>query len=295
MKPLFSSLVLVTLLASSNIHAEDMMDDDLGGFDTQEVISEELDDLDGFSDDTTYDEIDVETVQEETMFSLSGNVAFKTAYGYKNHSVDGVDYSGINQAQTSIYLQLDTKLSNDWKMRISGDAYYDAIYEINSNENYNDDTLDAYETQLRLSDTYIQGRITNDLDIKVGRQIVVWGKSDSIRVTDVINPTDNRLMGLTDIEDLRLSVGMLKLDYYVGAWNLSAMFIGESRIFIEAAPRSEFFPVDKVFSNAPNPFLELVEPENSWNNKQYAFAVNGVFSGWDLSFYAADVLDHVSQ
>ncbi|MEA2091884.1 MAG: DUF1302 family protein, partial [Campylobacterota bacterium] len=76
-----------------------------------------------------------------------------------------------------------------------------------------------------------------------------------------------------------------------GAWNLSAMAIGESRIMEEAPARSEFFPVDKIFPIAPNPFIELVTPATSWDNMQYAFAVNGVFSGWDLSFYAADVFD----
>jgi len=97
---------------------------------------------------------------------------------------------------------------------------------------------------------------------------------------------------MTDIEDLRLSVGMFKLDYYWDAWNFSAMAIAENRIMLEAAPRSEFFPVDNVFPlGAPDPFIELVTPDTSWENMQYAFAANGVFSGWDLSFYAADVLD----
>ncbi|MEN8303665.1 MAG: DUF1302 family protein, partial [Campylobacterota bacterium] len=144
--------------------------------------------------------------------------------------------------------------------------------------------------QLMLTDAYIQGRLTNDIDLKVGRQIVVWGKSDSIRITDVINPLDNRLPGITDIEDLRLSVGMAKFDYYIGQWNFSAMAISESRVMLEAPPRSEFFPVDNIFPIAPEPFMELVTPESSWDNIHCAFAANGVFSGWDLSFYAADVL-----
>ena len=127
--------------------------------------------------------------------------------------------------------------------------------------------------------------------MKIGRQIVVWGKSDSIRITDVINPLDNRLPGMTDIEDLRLSTGMLKMDYYLGQWNLSAMAIVENRIMLEAGSRSEFFPVDNVFPNAPDPFIDLEAPDISFENTQYAFAANGIFSGWDLSFYASTILD----
>jgi len=279
------SLTLIFFLACGNLYAEDSLDDDLGGFDdAQEIIDDEI--------------IKAKTTEEKSIFTLSGDLAFKTSVGYKQHNIKsyktnstGINYSGINQAQTSIYLQLDTKLSHKWKVRISGDAFYDAIYDINSKNNYNNDTLDAYKTQLRLDDTYIQGQLTHDIDLKLGRQRVVWGKSDNIRITDIINPLDNRLPGMTDIEDLRLSVGMAKLDYYVGMWNISAMLIVENRIMIEAAPRSEFFPVDNIFSVASDPFTKLEDPTTSWDNMQYALAANGIFSGWDLSFYAADVLD----
>ena len=297
---LLISVTLASLLVSTTLAAEENMDADLGGFDTEEVVNQESSDLDGFGDDEiiAVQEIAPIIQEKEAMYSLGGDLAFKTSYGYKEHEVkanrgdaQGIDYSGFNQAQTSLYLQLDAKLSDNWKMRIGVDAFYDAIYDLHPNNNYNDDTLATYQTQLMLTDAYLQGRLTNDIDLKVGRQIVVWGKSDSIRITDVINPLDNRLPGMTDIEDLRLSVSMLKLDYYVGQWNFSAMAIGESRIMLEAAPRGEFFPVDNIFITAPDPFIELVTPDSSWDNIQYALAANGVFSGWDLSFYAADVLD----
>jgi len=286
-KKLLLSLSVIFLLLTTNVIAEDLVEDDFSGF--EEDAFDDMGGFDDFEDISTSNETS-ETQEEPSKLSIAGNIAFKTAYGYRDHSVDNVEYAGFNQAQTSLYLQLDYKLNDDWKLRVSGDTFYDAVYDI-SDKNYNQDVLDTYRTQLRLDDTYIQGRVTNSLDVKVGRQIVVWGKSDSIRITDVINPLDNRLPGMTDIEDLRLSVGMAKVDYYLGDWNFSAMAIGESRIFLEAAPRGEYFPVDSIFPFAPNPFIELVQPESSWDNMQYALAVNGVFSGWDLSFYGADVLD----
>jgi len=305
----FILLILITQAHSTEL------EDDLSGFTEEtstsqtatasfgEEVSQESvldgfsdseDDLGGFlEDESSSEEIGVNT-EEKNEFTISGDLSFKTSYGYKDHEVDGSDYSGLNQAQTSIYLQLDTKISDDWKLRVSGDAFYDAIYDLRSNENYRDSVVDDYRTQLRLDDTYIQGRISSSLDVKIGRQIVVWGKSDNIRITDVINPLDNRQPGMTDIEDLRLSVGMAKFDYYLGQWNISAMAIVENRIMTEATPRGEYFPVDSVF-NVPggivDPFPKLNTPSTSWDNIQYALAANGVFSGWDLSFYAADVLD----
>ena len=287
---LLVSLSVISLLTCSVV--ADDMSDDLAGFD-EEIIVDESDDLSGF-DEEDESEVSLHVEQEEVkeeLFTISGDLAFKTSAGYKNHEVDGIDYSGVNQAQTSLYLQLDSKLSDNWKMRISGDMYYDAIYDIKHNGEYRKNIEDEYRTQLRFDDVYLQGRLSKDIDLKVGRQIVVWGKSDSIRITDVINPLDNRLPGMTDIEDLRLSTSMAKFDYYIGDWNFSFMAIAESRIMIEAPARSEFFPVDNIFPSAPDPFTELIEPSTSWNDMQYAFAANGTFSGWDLSFYGADVLD----
>ncbi|MDQ7068123.1 MAG: DUF1302 family protein [Sulfurimonas sp.] len=202
------SYFLLLLFSLIELHAEEDLELDFGGFD-EEILDS--------SEEIITDE---EESQTPSNFTLSGNIAFKSAYGYRDHSVDGVEYSGINQAQTALFLQADYKFNDDWKMRVSGDGFYDAYYDV-SNQTFNDDVLNAYRTQLRFDDTYIQGRLTRDIDLKVGRQIVVWGKSDSIRITDVINPLDNRLPGMTDIEDLRLPTSMAKLDYYFGDWSLS--------------------------------------------------------------------------
>jgi len=292
-----SNISIVVLLSLSFIQANEDLDGDLAGFsdDANTEIAEEFDALDGFGEDDAFSDIQdtvAVVIQEEpSKIKVSGDLAFKTAYGLKSHVVDDIEYRGFNQAQIAFYLQVDAKLDDNFKIRVSGDAFYDAIYGLHPNNDYNDDVLEAYQTQLRFDDVYVQGSITNNLDMKLGRQIVIWGKSDSIRVTDVINPLDNRQPGLTDIEDLRLPTTMMKLDYYLGDWELSAMVIAESRVMIELPPQSEYFNVEEIFPNAPSPFLELKKPSSSLDNLQYAFALNGTFSGWDLSFYSAEVLD----
>ncbi|MCW8837654.1 MAG: DUF1302 domain-containing protein, partial [Thiovulaceae bacterium] len=292
------NIFTVLLLSATFIYADANIEDDLAGFNDGDIsaeINEEFDPLDGFSDDGFSGDViaskEKKKQGKQNIVKLSGDIAFKSAYGVKSHKIDSLQYRGFNKAQTSLYLQLDSKLNDNFKLRISGDAFYDSIYDLHPNTHYSDDILDAYKTQLRFDDVYIQGSLLNNLDMKLGRQIVIWGKSDSLRVTDVINPLDNREPGLTDIEDLRLPTAMLKLDYYLGDWEISAMAIAESRVMIEAPARSEFFNVDAIFPSAPNPFLDLDEPSTSLGNMQYAFAANGIFSGWDLSFYAADVFD----
>ncbi|MEA3415028.1 MAG: DUF1302 family protein [Thermodesulfobacteriota bacterium] len=116
---------------------------------------------------------------------------------------------------------------------------------------------------------------------KLGRQIVVWGKSDNIRVTDVLNPLDMREPGLTDIEDLRFPVAMSKLDYYIGDWSLTGIAIHEIRFNKSPEYGSDFYS-----GSQPPPHED--KPDSCCKNTEYAAAINGIFSGWDISFYWTD-------
>ena len=124
--------------------------------------------------------------------------------------------------------------------------------------------------------TYIQGSLTKSLDVKIGRQIVVWGKSDNIRVTDVLNPLDIREPGLTDIEDLRLPVTMSRLDYYIGDWSLTGIAIHEIRFNKRPEYGSDFYP-----GSQPPPHED--KPDHCGNNTEYAVAINTAFSNRQVS------------
>ena len=83
---------------------------------------------------------------------------------------------------------------------------------------------------------------------------------------------------MTDIRYLRLPTTMTKLDYYVGEWSTSLIVVHEPRFAKTPVYNGEFFP-----GSSPLPALD--EPGWSWENQQPALAINGIFSGWDISFY----------
>ena len=117
-----------------------------------------------------------------------------------------------------------------------------------------------------------------DLDFKVGRQVVVWGRSDTIRITDVLNPLDNRRPALVDIEDLRLPVTMAKLDYYIGKWRITPIAILEQQFTLNPPYGSAFYPAP---FRAPD--------DKSYHDTTWALSIGGEFSGWDLNLYAARI------
>ncbi len=194
------------------------------------------------------------------------------------------DYRGISMFRGFGELIGDVSQEN-WKARVGVSMFYDAIYRLNGQRDlYSDSFLDLYESEIALDEAYVQGRLSPNVDLKIGRQIVVWGKSDNIRVTDILNPLDLRWPGLLDIRFLRLPVTMSKADFYQGDWNLEAILVHEPRFNELPVYNGQFYPLER-------PIPDPEEPGWSWENQQAALSVNGIFSGWDISFYGASVFD----
>ncbi len=268
---------------------DEEIDDWFGGFE-EETLEEvgtgtgEGDEfLGGFEEDTDEDSVQEGVEEEEpSTWSLDGEITFKTTY---NISPDASPpWCGFSMVRPGFELTLKKKFSPSWQAQASVRGFYDLVYVLRGRDDYTDAVLDDYEKELEILDTFVQGSLTKKLDMKIGRQIVVWGPLFNLRVTDVLNPLDFRLPGLTDLDDLRLPVTMLKLDYFFGNWDLSGMWIPEIRFSMRPVFGSDFYPF-------PVPMPPAEEPENGFefDDAEWAAALVGTFSGWDLGFYWAYV------
>lgn len=292
--------LIIPLLFSSNLSADEL-EDTLSGFD-EEPTANELGDLDesGF-DDKEADYLKPSSKTEKALwYNISGYASLQGAYNFIQNSQSTVasgdkpmDFSGLSRTKFKGGLRLDINLGDNWRSKFEIMGWYDSSWAIKGKQNYTDKVLDTYEYFGDIKEAYVQGSLTKSLDLKFGRQIVIWGKSDSIRITDVINPLDNREAGMVDIEDLRLTKLMTRFDYYFGDWGLSTLFIHEPRLEIEPAFGSDYRP-SNLFET-PIPFARFPdreEPNWTLDNTQYAISLDGHFTGWDLSFYAARVFDN---
>lgn len=273
------------------VHAQDL-DDILSGFDEspaprQEKATGEVDDvLSGF-DDSAQPVVKPNRAAEMTpeWLDLSGSVGIASSINFAHSAPEtgAADFRGLSMLRTTVTLEGKVSLG-DWQAKIGGHGFYDAAYSLQGREQYSEALLDLYEQELEFDELYLAGKLTSSLDLKIGRQIVVWGKSDNIRVTDILNPLDNRIPGMVDIKNRRLPVAMTKLDYYVGSWNISPIVVHEVRFDKNPVYNSDFFP-------GTGPLPPEKKPSQSLENQQYALALNGIFSGWDLSLYGAWVFD----
>ncbi len=297
-------LIVFSIPATSeNTYAQtnEDLDNVIDGFEDEEPENDsksnenknEIDDaIDGFDDDESGSSDTLSKAEEPSLlysiFSLDGYLKVGSSYAFSHDKPESgqTDWRGLNRLQTETRLELSAKFSDSYQFLISGNAFYDFAYSIKGRDEFNDDVLESQEKEYELRDTYFLITPIESLDIKGGRQIVVWGRSDNIRINDVLNPMDMREPGITDIENLRLPVAMMRIDYYIGDWSITGIAIPEIRFNKIPEFGSEFDAISKIIPIPKKPEEDI--PEDGYKNMEYGASINGIFSKWDISFYWAD-------
>ncbi len=94
---------------------------------------------------------------------------------------------------------------------------------------------DTLSNRNRLFQAFIDFQI-EDLFVRAGRQILVWGETDAFRLIDNINPVDNGFGGfLIPLDERRVPLDMLRLNYYLGDFDkIGLRSMGLSEAYVEA-------------------------------------------------------------
>ena len=298
--PYFFVLIFVLgipdVILAQETSEDDGLEDVLSGFDDEGSDEDEA--LSGFdegSPELRFGEMDSDGeresgVDDENWSNLSGSAGLSASYSYaKDAPADKTqaDWSGLTKLRPYFSLTWDAKLGENWKTRISGKAFYDFAYGMKDSETFSDEVLSELEKEAELREIYLEGSPFGNLDIKLGKQIVSWGVANSLRVVDVLNPTDSREFGMTDLEDVRLPIAMTKLDYYIGDLKLEAVAVHEIKFNKSAVFGSDFNPSTQKINE--------VIPESSAENTEYGLALIGTFSGWDASLHWAQYFDDTAH
>ncbi len=263
---------------------EEDLEDLLGGFEDESGSADE-DLLGGFDDAAPEEPAPASrSPLRGEWWEVTGSVSVASSINYVPHrSATGTNYYGLSKLRTRLNLQIDADLPRGWELRAEGFGYYDWAYRIHGRQRYTRAVLHEYEWDADTQEVWLRGSPFSGMDVKIGRQVVNWGRSENLRVLDVINPVDNREPGIADIEDLRRPVTMGRFDFYRGAWNLSILAIPEIRFNQNPPVGSDFNPVPLV------PVVE--EKPSSLDHWEAGVGLTGIFEGWDVSFHFAYYYD----
>lgn len=268
--------------------AQEALDDVLDGFDTIPKTAPTEDPLDGFDEPSPTPSPTEHTLASP--WSVSGSVSFSAAYDYTQNppTVGTADQRGLSRARPKANLKIKGNLPDQFPVpvRVLGEASvaHDFMYTVRGRNDYNATVLNSFERDVNLGELYASGQLGHGFEITAGRQTIVWGTSENLRVVDVINPLDRRELGMVDIEDVRLPLAMVRADYVAGPWSASALLIPQIR-FNKTPP--SYSPYDTTRGAAPQNEV----PADGLENAEFAARLKGTFSGWDLSLHAANMYD----
>lgn len=80
------------------------------------------------------------------------------------------------------------------------------------------------ELEIGLREAYLDLYFDN-LDIRIGKQQIIWGKAEGVFITDVISPKDLREFLLPDFEEIRTGVSSIKLNYHAGIHTFEGVWV----------------------------------------------------------------------
>lgn len=160
---------------------------------------------------------------------LSGYLKNETAYRYD-------EPRSITKIRNILSLSAQYEFSAHVNLQATAWAYHDLVYQLFDYETVaarfvrdNDKPLVFVDNLEQKKDTGVTSVrefyldiYLDDLDMRIGRQFIIWGVFDGIRITDELNPLNFRELVLPDLLDYRVPLWSLKLDYYQqqGEWEL---------------------------------------------------------------------------
>ena len=149
-------------------------------------------------------------VADEAEWTFSGFLKNETALftqsGTTNGAANAHDSGDVYKSETSLNLFVNGELNEN----LSAHAQFNLIRDFRADiKDYQGSK--SYSQHDYLRELYVDYSWDN-VDIRLGKQQVVWGTADGIKLLDIINPTDFREFSQNTMEDSRIPVWMLKAD-----------------------------------------------------------------------------------
>jgi hypothetical protein len=179
---------------------------------------------------------------------------------------------GLSELQNRLQLEIE-KSWGGWNLRAAGRAVDESELEPRRRR----------DVELRELVLERRGR---SYDLRLGRQQVVWGKTDGLRLLDVVNPLDLREFVLDDYVDLRVPLWMAQVELFQGDQSFQFLVIPNVRFDEIPAPGGEFFPAEALPPGLPVSVRRSSEPGGTPRNWEYGFRWSIPAGNWDLSVNA---------
>ncbi|MFC1617475.1 DUF1302 family protein [Candidatus Margulisiibacteriota bacterium] len=153
-----------------------------------------------------------------------------------------------------------------------------------------DHALDSSLNEIGIDELNIE-YVSDDWDLKIGKQFIVWGKADGVFITNVICPQDFRDFFSVDFADTQIPVNAVKWRYLGALASLEVIWIPTFIPSESPAVTSPWYQTNPLITALNATINNPVLPANKLGNSEAAAKVTFFFPGIDVSFSGISVWD----
>jgi len=203
----------------------------------------------------------------------SGYLKNETAYRFREPRV-------FTKIRNIVYVRGDLPVSENVDFTLSGWAYYDLAFDLFDNRtiaarperdivqplNFIEGLPAKHDSPVAAIREAYMDVYLDKLDLRIGKQYVIWGVLTGVRIVDEINPMDFRELILPDLIDYRIPLFTFKADYYGENNAYQFLWIPELKFHKPAPSGSEW----ELLQEVPG----TTYPEGwNWKNSEFGFRI----------------------
>ncbi|MBM9616920.1 hypothetical protein JWJ90_21905 [Desulfobulbus rhabdoformis] len=208
----------------------------------------------------------------------------------ENLLLDRLELSGWAEAIQSMRIQSpNDSLMSRVKLRLELSADLDWLYGFFSGDAEKNWEI-ASETGVDLHEAWVE-HVADNWDLRVGRQIIIWGKADGVQVTDMISPPDYTESITRELDEIRMPVDSVKFRWLGDMVDTELIWIPVFKAAVMASGDNPW----ALQSASPDGVTTLtnstIEPDSFFTESEFALKISSYLSGLDLAasvFYTWD-------
>lgn len=128
---------------------------------------------------------------------------------------------------------------------------------------------------------------TKNWSLRIGRQLIIWGAADGVRITDLVSPMDMTEFLARDYDDIRMPVEAFKFRYFNEILKLEIIYIPIFKGFIiPTDPKNPWTVPLPATSNAKRSVLSERKPNFALKNSEIGGRLTFNLPGVDFSLAA---------
>ncbi len=144
------------------------------------------------------------------------------------------------------------------------------------------------DSEAELRELYVDTYLGNSY-LRVGKQQIVWGEADGLKVLDLVNPQSFREFILDEFEDSRIPLWSAKWEVPLGeVWNAQLLLIPD-QTYHHVPEDGLFAPTSPDLVPSPPAGAQIIVtepevPDNTFSDADAGAQLSAYLDGWDVTF-----------